>query len=137
MDGQNNDQNNYQDYTNVQYQAPPSDSSSSGTNGCQVASLVLGILGIPACCCYGVPGVFFGIIGIILAVVGNRKNRGSGVGIGGLVCSIIAVIFGIIATIYYALILQGMFTGGGPFGDMVQDMMRDMGYTIECILSIV
>lgn len=131
MDGQNfnNEQNNnYQDYTsNVnQYQAPPDDRDSSGTNGCQIAGLVLGIIGIPACCCYGVPGILFGLIGLILAIVGNSKNKGSGVGIGGLVCSIIALIFGIIATIYYGLIIQGMFAGTGPFAEMIEEL----GYTM-------
>lgn len=119
--GQNNQQSNYQDYTNVQYQAPPENDGPSGPNGCQIASLVLGIIGIPACCCYGVPGIFFGIIGMILAIVGNGKNKGSGVGIGGLVCSILALLFGIIATIYFALILQGIF-GGGPFAELIEDM---------------
>lgn len=131
MDGQNfnNEQNNnYQDYTsNVnQYQAPPNDRDSSGTNGFQIAGLVLGIIGIVTCCCYGIPGIIFGLIGLILAIVGNSKNKGSGVGIGGLVCSIIALIFGIIATIYYGLIIQGMFAGTGPFAEMIEEL----GYTM-------
>lgn len=133
MDGQNfnsenNQQNNYQDYTsNVnQYQAPPESRDSSGTNGCQIAGLVLGIIGIPACCCYGVPGIIFGLIGLILAIFGNSKGRTSGVGIAALVCSIIALLFGIVATIYYGLIIQGMFTGTGPFADMIREMGYDM-----------
>lgn len=128
MDGQNNQQNNYQDYTNIQYQAPPQQSGPSGPNGLQIASLVIGIIGIPACCCYEVTGIIFGIIGMILAIVGNGKNKGSGVGIGGLVCSILALLFGIIATIYYALIIQGML-GGGPFAEMLENM----GYSLQFI----
>lgn len=126
--GQNNQENNYQDYTAnaSQYQAPVDNRDSSGTNGCQIASLVLGILGIPACCCYGVPGVIFGLIGLILAFIGNSKNKGSGVGIAGLVCSIIALLFGVVATIYYGLIIQGMFVGTGPFADMIREMGYDM-----------
>lgn len=128
MDGQNfnNEQNNnYQDYTSNmnQYQAPPNDGDSSGTNGFQIAGLVLGIIGIVTCCCYGIPGIIFGLIGLILAIVGNI---GSGVGIGGLVCSIIALIFGIIATIYYGLIIQGMFAGTGPFAEIIEEL----GYTM-------
>lgn len=124
MDGQNfsNEHNNYQDNTaNMQYQMPPESNEPSGPNGCQIAGLVLGIIGIPACCCYGIPGILFGVIGIILAIVGNKRNKGSGVGIGGLVCSIIALIFGILATIYYGLILQGM-AGAGPFAEMIEEM---------------
>ena len=65
---------------------------------------------------------------VILAIVGNGKNKGSGVGIGGLVCSILALLFGIIATIYYALIIQGML-GGGPFAEMLENM----GYSLQFI----
>lgn len=118
--------NYYQDYTaNVQqqYQAPQSDGPNK-TNGMQIASLVLGILGIPGCCCYGVVGLLCGIIGLILAIVGNKQNKGSGIGIGGLVCSIISVLLGILATIYYAMIVMGLM-GSGPFSDMIQDL----GYT--------
>lgn len=135
MDGQNfdNGQNNqqssqsehYQDYTaNVQYQAPPEQDAPKSTNGCQIASLVLGILGIPGCCCYGILGFILGLIGLILAIVGNKKNKGSGVGIAGLICSIIALILGVIGTVYYAMILVGM-AGSGPFAEL----MYEMGYS--------
>lgn len=118
--------NYYQDYTaNVQqqYQAPQNDGPNKA-NGMQIASLVLGILGIPGCCCYGVVGLLCGIIGLILAIVGNKQNKGSGIGIGGLVCSIISVLLGILATIYYAMIVMGLM-GSGPLADMIQDL----GYT--------
>ena len=117
-------QTNYQDYTaNVQYQAPPEQNTPSGPNGCQIASLVLGILGIPGCCCYGVVGLLLGIIGLILALVGNKNNKGSGVGVAGLVCSIIAILLGIVGTIYYGMIIMDM-TGSGPFAEM----MYELGY---------
>ncbi len=125
--------NYYQDYTaNMQYQAPRPEKEPATTNGLQIAALVLGILGIPACCCYGVPGVIFGIIGIVLAVVGNKRGT-TGIGIAGLVCSIIALIFGIAGTIYYAAIIAAMFSGTGPFAELLQDpayqeMLEEMGY---------
>lgn len=124
-----NNTNNYQDYTNMQYQAPYGQEEPPKTNGMQIASLVLGILGIPACCCYGVPGVLFGVIGLILAILGNRKIGGRGVGVAGLVCSIIAIILGILATIYYAYIIQGLLTGEGPFGEMIQQMLESGYFT--------
>lgn len=119
--------NYYQDYTasTQQYQAPPQQDRPEGANGLQIASLILGILGIPGCCCYGVVGLLFGIIGLILALIGNKKNR-SAIGIGGLVCSIIAILFGIIGTIYYALVIMGM-AGAGPFAEMLEDM----GFNLE------
>lgn len=128
MDEQNfsNGQNNYQDYTsNAPYQ-PPVNDAPSGPNGCQIASLVLGILGIPGSCCYGVVGLVLGGLGLILAIAGNRKSKGQGIGIAGLVCSIIAVIVSILATIYYGLIIQGMFSGTGPFAEILEQMGYDL-----------
>lgn len=125
----------YQDNTGNQQYNEWRDGNGNGNgggpkkaNGMQIASLVLGILGIPGCCCYGIVGLLCGIIGLILALVGNKQNRGSGVGIGGLVCSIIAVILGILGTIYYALIIQAMYYGTGPFADAVDDILRNGGY---------
>jgi len=121
--------NGYQDYTaNVQqYQAPPQNDVPNKANGMQIASLVLGILGIPGCCCYGIVGLIMGIVGLILALVGNKRSK-SGVGIAGLICSIIAILLGILGTIYYALIIQAVYYGTGPFGDMVDELLRDGGY---------
>lgn len=118
--------NYYQDYTaNVQqYQAPPQNEGPRGANGMQIASLVLGIIGIPGCCCYGIVGLLAGIIGLILALVGNKQNKGSGIGIGGLVCSIIAIVFGILAVIYYVIFFMGMM-GAGPYADIVQKIMEN------------
>lgn len=119
----------YQDYTssntNVQYQAPQQGGPSKA-NGMQIASLVLGILGIPGCCCYGIVGLLFGIVGLILALAGNRQNKGSGIGIGGLICSIVAIVFGILSTIYFVLIFMGMF-GSGPLADRI----NELGYSYE------
>lgn len=122
MDGQNN----YQDYTANTYQAPPVNPGPSGPNGLQIASLVLGILGIPGCCCYGVVGLVLGIIGLILAIVGNSRNKGVGIGVAGLVCSIIAIIFGLIATVYVALVLMAM-AGTGPLADLIDmELLNEM-----------
>lgn len=115
--------NYYQDYTSAtqQYQVTNQNDGPNKANGMQIASLVLGILGIPGCCCYGIVGLLLGIIGLVLALIGNKQNKGSGIGIGGLVCSIIAIFFGVLATIYFALIVLGMM-GSGPFADMVEDL---------------
>lgn len=135
MDGQNfengqnqeNTNNYYQDYTNTQYQAPYGQGEPDRTNGMQIAGLVLGILGIPACCCYGVPGILFGVLGLIFSIVGNRKTRKRGIGIAGIVCSVIAIVFGILSAVYFGYIIQGMMYGTGPFGEMIQDMIES-GY---------
>lgn len=128
--------NNYQDYTNVQYQAPYDYNSgrSDKANGMQIASLVLGILGIPACCCYGIPGVLFGIIGLILAIIGNQKSSNKGIGIAGLVCSIIAIIFGALASVYYIYVLQAFApliqsyaNGEISYEELMQELMQKYG----------
>lgn len=126
MENQNYDQNgqsNYQDYT-AQYanagDQNMSGNKGNGTNGLQIASLILGIIGILTCCCYGVVGLILGIIGLVCAIIGNKRTR-SGVGVAGLVCSIIAIILGIAGTIYFALIYAGLYMGSGPFVDYLQD----------------
>lgn len=130
MENQNydqNGQNNYQDYT-AQYQGGGSsypyetEQKTNTTNGMQIASLVLGILGMLTCCCYGVVGLVLGIIGLIMAIMGNHRSR-SGVGVAGLVCSIIAIILGIAGTIYFILIYFAIYQQAGPFVDMLK------GYT--------
>ena len=69
------------------------------TSGKAVASLILGIFGIFFACCCGT-GAILGIIGLILAIVDRAKNGSfSGVAIGGLITSIIAIAFGIIVIV--------------------------------------
>jgi len=110
----------YQDYTaNAAYQAPVDDGA-SGTNGLQIAGLVCGILAICSCCCYGVPALIFGIAGLICAVMGNKRSK-NGVGTAGMVCSIIGLILGAIAIVYYAMVINQLIQMN--YFDMLQDMM--------------
>lgn len=121
--GSNGQYSNYQDYTaDIPYQAPVENAGPKKANGLQIASLVLGIIGIPACCCYGIPGILFGVIGLILAIIGNRKNKGVGVGIAGLVCSIIAIALGIVALIYYAWIIAEMVNNPSFYSELLQQL---------------
>ena len=83
---------------------------------------------------YGVPGVLFGIIGLILAIVGNKRSRNKGIGIAGLVCSIIAIIFGALASIYYISIIQAfgpliqrVVNGEITYEEMMQELMQEYG----------
>ncbi len=66
--------------------------------GTGAASLVLGIIGLCTGWLYGV-GCVLGIIGVVLAVVSGNKSSAvglnrNGIAIGGLVCSIIAIVSG-------------------------------------------
>lgn len=128
MDGQNfgKDQNNsYQDYTaNVPYQSSSnSEVNDSGkASGIQIASLVLGILSICLCCCYGLPSIILGIIGLVCAIKGNKENK-HGIGIAGLVCSIIGLIAGVCMLIYYVVVIGLMLSSGfGSYSEFLDSL---------------
>lgn len=117
MDGQNfnNGQNtgtpqysNYQDNTANQQPVNPSNNNGQKASGIQIASLVLGIISILLCCCYGAPSVIMGIIGLVCGIKGNKESK-NGVGTAGIVCSIIGLILGLISLIYF-LIVGAAFT---------------------------
>lgn len=91
MDGQNY-QNNQ---ANVPYQAPGAQPQPNKANALQIISLICGIAGIVMGCCIPFVGIVLGIIGLICAIVGNKQGK-TGVGTGGLVCSIIALVLGLI-----------------------------------------
>ena len=111
MDGQNfnNQQNtgttqysNYQD--NTAYQPLPATPDNGGkASGTQIASLVMGIISIVLCCCYGAPSVIMGIIGLVCGIKGNKENK-NGIGTAGIVCSIIGLLLGLISLIYYIIV---------------------------------
>ena len=105
MDENTGSNSYYQDNTaNLQYQQPPVEEGPSKANGLQVAGLILGILGIVTCCCYGIVGFIFSVIGLILSIVGNKRGK-NGVGTAALVCSIIGLILSVIASIYYGYVI--------------------------------
>lgn len=108
MDGQNfnNEQNNmYQDNTNQQVVPPVYNNNQSApqnqSNALAIVSLVMGILSIVLCCCYGI-GIIFGIIGLVCAIIAKKKGQSAGMSTAGLICSIIGSVFSVIAIIYFA-----------------------------------
>jgi len=123
MDEENNYQNNnYQDNTsNMPYMEPVLENGRADkANGMQIASLVLGIVGIIMCCCNGI-GIIPSIIGIVLSVLGG-KNGKHGIGTAGLVCSIIGLILS-----------AAIFVFVMSVAPMMGDMLRQMGYTEEML----
>lgn len=70
--------------------------AAGSANGFSVASLVLGIIGIPAGCTVVIPvlGLIFGIIGIVQT---NKEGGGRGMAIAGIVCSGIGCAIGLAA----------------------------------------
>lgn len=84
--------NYYQDYTaSIPYQTQTQEGPIEYTNGLHIASLVLGIASILVCCCLGM-GLIFAIPGLICAIIGNTRSK-SGIGIAGIICSIVGIIF--------------------------------------------
>lgn len=83
-----------------------------GSKGKAIASLVLGIVSVAACCIPAVPFIC-AVVGLILGGLSlKNKEPGRGMAIGGLVLSIIGVVWGILYLILYgigtAAILSGM-----------------------------
>ena len=104
--------NNYQDYTaNVHPQtiveAPKAENKE--TNVLAIVSLVLGILSIVLGCCTGWIGALFGVGGIICAVFANKQGKG------GLICSIVGIVLGILITIL-AVVFSVAMIGSGAYG---------------------
>lgn len=95
---QNNASGVYQDntsaYTSDAYSSAPVQTADNGTPGLAIGALVCGIIGIVTGCC-GCLGTIFGIAGLIMAIVSNNKQK-SGVGTAAIVCSIIAIVLGLI-----------------------------------------
>ncbi|MBO4910584.1 MAG: hypothetical protein J5476_15030 [Lachnospiraceae bacterium] len=92
-------QGQYNSPYNAPVQAP-------SPNGFHIASLILGILSILCCVCvafWGVPNLILGVTGLILGIVGNKKNK-HGLGTAGIVCSIIGIGLAIIVFAFTALL---------------------------------
>ena len=70
------------------------------SNGFSVASLVLGLIGIPAACTVIVPAlaILFGVLGINQSVRAGGEAGGKGMAIAGIVCGLIGAV--IAATIF-------------------------------------
>lgn len=92
----------YPNYGQNQYQRP----LPNQPNGLSIAGMVLGIISIPASCCYGFGGVF-AIIGLILSLLSKKKGvdtRYSGVAIAGIVTSTIGTIIAACWLVIYILL---------------------------------
>ena len=73
-----------------------------------IASLILGIISlILSFFGLGIISVFTAIIGIILGVLGRKDPEKKGMATAGLVCSIIALVLGIIMWIACAAVVGG------------------------------
>lgn len=100
------------------------------------AVLVLGILSIVTCCCYGVVGLIFGIIALVLykkdmALYRQEPERYSD--FSNLNVGRICAIIGIVLSAVYILINVVLFATYGAQGikDMQQNLMEKVKYNEE------
>lgn len=97
-----------------------------------VAALILGIVSIVTCFCYGGPGLVSGIIALVLAnkairVHGEDPERYTGLGNAkaGKIMGLIGVILG---SIYLVIIIGLFITLGTLDPESLQDFLQDQGY---------
>ena len=83
------------DQTQYGYNQP----ASSG-KGMAIASMVLGIISIPAIC-FWIVGLPCAIVGLILGILYNKKNEHSPMATAGIVCSIITIALLVLILILY------------------------------------
>ena len=93
-------QDNTAAYTSAAYGSTVTESE-GGTPGLAIAGLIFGIIGIVTTCC-GCTSFIFGIVGLIMAIVANNQRK-SGVGTAALICSIISIVLGCIASFYWVI----------------------------------
>ena len=73
-----------------------------------IASLVLGIISLVLSFCgLGIISVFTAIVGIVLGTLGRKDPEKKGMATAGLVCSIIALVIGVIMWIACAAVVGG------------------------------
>lgn len=76
-------------------------------SGCSVAAMILGIVAILTSCCLWYVSIPCAVVGLILASVGIKSGKGGkGMGIAGLVLSIISIVPAIIVVATGAALLE-------------------------------
>lgn len=93
----------------------------NSNNGKGVASMILGIVSLVICSCYGL-GIIPAIIGLVLGIQQNKTNKVS-VGTAGIVLSIIGIIFNALMLIYVVIIL---IIFGTLSSEEMLDLIRDL-----------
>ena len=115
MDGQNFDNNgtyNYQDATVYNADGSLADAPKPKAPGFAIAGLIVGIVSILLCCCSGFIGVIPAIVGVVLAIMGNKQQK-TGLGTAALIVSIIGVVLNL------GMIIFGLVVGvGSIIGEM-------------------
>lgn len=94
---------------------PPVQPQKQDNSTLAIVSLVLGILSMVTCCCYGIFGILFGIGGIVCAVLANRQGK-NGLATAGFICSIIGIVLSVICMLVLLVALVGSVSTGVELG---------------------
>lgn len=81
-------------------------------SGLSVAGLIVGIVAIVSACILSWVSSFIGLVGLILAIIGQVKNK-TKLGLAAIIVSAAGIVVGIIFFVVYAYILV---TAGDAFG---------------------
>ncbi|WPO81862.1 CCC motif membrane protein [Chryseobacterium sp. JJR-5R] len=95
--------------------------------------LILGIVSLVTCCCYGIVGLIAAIIGLVLAnkdMALYNQNPGqydnySNLKTGRILC-IIGIVLNILSVIYYIYIISAIGTDALLNPELLQERLRDM-----------
>lgn len=92
--------------------------ANASQNGMGTAAMVLGILAVCLCWCYGLPGVVMGVLALIFGVIGRKRyQRGEATNNGQ---ALAGLILGAIGTVLGLLFIAGfvwLFTHADELGD--------------------
>ncbi len=106
----------FPDDYNQNQQQQPMPAGQQQSSGAAVASLVLGIISIPTCFCYGLPAVICGPLAIFFSgkaveniATGVAPASSAGLAKAGKICGIIGTILGVVYIIYVVIMLIVVF----------------------------
>lgn len=74
-------------------------------HGMALASMILGIAGLVACCCYGILGIVLGAVGLILGIIARKHGNNEGISLAGIILSAISLGFGLL---FFGIVLLGV-----------------------------
>lgn len=95
--------------------------------------LVMGILSIVGCCCYGFPGLIFGIVAVILAGKATEIYKtapedyaGFGNVKAGKIMGIIGIVLSILMVLFYVWLITAFGWEALQDQELMQEKMREM-----------
>lgn len=100
----NEQMQNYQNQNGYDMQGQP---PQRPTSGCSIAALILGIIAILSSCCFWFVSIPCAVLGIIFAAVGIKSGKGGkGMGIAGLILSIVSLVPAIVVIVTGAALTE-------------------------------